>query len=153
MTAFGLALLALGAALAVVEAHVASYGVIGALAVAALAIGIGVLVDAAGGGVALGLAVGLAAGGAGAVCLAFVLGRALAVRRTPVRGGRTGLIGRRGEIRVAPQPTGRVLVDGELWRARSWDGEDLRPGDPVVVEHVDGLTLTVRQAEEWELMP
>ena len=36
MTAFGLALLALGAALAVVEAHVASYGVIGALAVAAL---------------------------------------------------------------------------------------------------------------------
>ena len=65
MTAFGLALLALGAALAVVDAHVASYGVIGALAVAALATGIGGLVDAAGGGVALGLAVGSAAGARG----------------------------------------------------------------------------------------
>ena len=79
-----------------VEAHVASYGVIGALAVVALAAGAGILVDAAGGGVALGLAVGLAAGGVAAVYLAFVLGRMLAVRRTPVRGGRAGLIGHRG---------------------------------------------------------
>ena len=153
MTALGLALLVIGAALAVVEAHVASYGILGALAVVALAVGAGVLVDAAGGGVALGLAVGLAAGGVVAVYLAFVLGRMLAVRRAPVRGGRAGLVGHRGEVRVAPQPVGRVLVDGELWRARTWDGEQLRPGDPVVVEHVEGLTLTVRQAEEWELMP
>src|SRR6185503_11721533 len=63
MTALGLALLVIGAALAVVEAHVASYGILGALAVVALAVGAGVLVDAAGGGIALGLAVGLAAGG------------------------------------------------------------------------------------------
>ena len=26
-------------------------------------------------------------------------------------------------------------------------------GDPVVVEHVNGLTLTVRPAEEWEVAP
>ena len=49
-----------------------------------------------------------------------------------------------------------VFVDGALWRARAWGLEDepaLSPGDPVVVEGVNGLTLTVRPAEEWEVAP
>ena len=46
-----------------------------------------------------------------------------------------------------------MLVDGELWRARVWETEDLQAGDPVIVERVDGLTLTVRRAEEWEVLP
>jgi membrane-bound serine protease (ClpP class) len=48
-----------------------------------------------------------------------------------------------------------VFVDGALWRARQWDLEGEAPlarGDPVVVEHVNGLTLTVRPAEEWEVL-
>ena len=56
----------------------------------------------------------------------------------------------------APDPVGRVFVDGALWRARTWDLEGERPpapGDPVVIERVDGLTLTVRPAEEWEVAP
>jgi membrane protein implicated in regulation of membrane protease activity len=43
-----------------------------------------------------------------------------------------------------------------LWRARVWDIEEepaLKPGDAVVVEYVNGLTLTVRHAEEWEVAP
>lgn len=153
MTSLGLALLATGAALAVVEAHVTSYGVVGTAAVVALASGIALLIDGAGGGLAVSLAVGLAAGAVGAVYLAFVVGRVLAARRAPIRGGRSGLIGHRGELRAVPAPVGRVAVDGELWRARAWEGEELQPGDPVVVEHVDGLTLTVRRAEEWEVAP
>jgi membrane-bound serine protease (ClpP class) len=49
-----------------------------------------------------------------------------------------------------------VFVDGALWRARLWDLEDEAPlerGDPVVVEYVNGLTLTVRPAEKWEVAP
>lgn len=153
MTTLGLALLGLGAALAVVEGHVASYGIVGAAAIVALAAGIGVLVDAAGAGMATSLAVALLAASVTGIYLAIVLGRVIAARRAPVRGGRVGLIGRRGELRAVPTPVGRVLVDGELWRARAWDGEELRLGDPVVVEHADGLTLTVRRAEEWEVVP
>ena len=44
-------------------------------------------------------------------------------------------------------------MDGALWRARpSWPDSDdeLKVGDPVVVERVSGLTLAVRKAEEWE---
>jgi membrane-bound serine protease (ClpP class) len=152
----GLLLLVLGAALAVAEAHVVSHGILGSAAVVALAGGVSLSVAAAGAGLAVGLAVGLAAGAVGAVYVALVLARVLAVRRSPVLGGPAGLIGRRGEVRTVPEPVGRVFVDGALWRARAWSAEDdagLHAGDPIVVEHVDGLTLTVRRAEEWEVAP
>jgi membrane protein implicated in regulation of membrane protease activity len=72
-----------------------------------------------------------------------------------VRGGAQGLIGRVGEVRAAPAPLGKVFLDGALWKARLWCPEDeeakLECGDPIVVERVDGLTLTVRRAEDWEL--
>ena len=49
---------------------------------------------------------------------------------------------------------GHVLVAGERWRARrSWPDEPaLTEGDQVVVEQVQGLTLSVRRAEEWEVL-
>ena len=40
-----------------------------------------------------------------------------------------------------------MFVQGALWRARS-DHEGLEVGDEVVVESVDGLTLTVAPAPE-----
>jgi membrane protein implicated in regulation of membrane protease activity len=53
-------------------------------------------------------------------------------------------------------PAGQVFVDGALWRARhGWpgaEGEAIREGDSVVVERVSGLTLSVRRAEDWELI-
>jgi len=153
MTSLGLALLALGAALAVLEAHVVSYGVLGTAAVVAVAAGLGVLIDAGGGSLAVSLLVALLTAAVGAAALVFLARHVLAVRRVPVRGGRTGLLGHRGELRASPEPVGRVLVDGELWRARAWEGEELHEGDLVIVEHVEGLTLTVRRAEEWEVAP
>jgi membrane-bound serine protease (ClpP class) len=54
-----------------------------------------------------------------------------------------------------PEPVGQVQLDGALWRCRTWAHEDqppLQPGSAVVVEAVDGLTLTVRPAEEWEVV-
>jgi membrane-bound serine protease (ClpP class) len=152
----GLALLVLGAILAVAEAHVVSHGILGVAAVVALAAGVSLSVVGAGAGLAVGLAVGVAIGVVGALYVALVVARVLAVRRSPVRGGQAGLIGRRGEVRAVPEPIGRVLVDGALWRARAWPGDDdaaLHAGDPIVVEHVEGLTLTVRRAEEWEVAP
>jgi len=156
VSTFGLALLVLGTALAVAEAHVVSHGMLGSAAVAALAAGVAMIVAGAGAGLAAGLAVGLAAGAVGAAYLAFVVARVLAVRRSPVRSGPAGLIGCRGEVRTLRGPTGQVLVDGALWRARVWAAEEdaeLHTGDPIVVERVDGLTLTVRRAEEWEVAP
>jgi membrane-bound ClpP family serine protease len=148
-------LLVLGAALAVVEAHVPTHGALGVAGVAAMATGLALVISGAGFGLALALTAGLAGGALGAGYLWVVVHKALAARRARVRSGAEGLIGRVGEVRAAPAPLGQVFLDGALWRARLWSFDEeevvLERGDPIVVERVDGLTLTVRRAEDWEV--
>ncbi|HKH17626.1 MAG TPA: NfeD family protein [Solirubrobacteraceae bacterium] len=156
MSTFGIVLLLLGAALAVAEAHVPSHGALGSSAAVAAAGGIALVVGGAGFGLAAALAAGLVAGLVAAIYVSVVLRKAFAASRRRVRSGPEGLIGRVGEVRAAPAPLGQVFLDGALWRARVWAGDEqhgLRRGDPIVVERVDGLTLTVRRAEEWEVAP
>jgi membrane-bound ClpP family serine protease len=156
VSTLGIALLLLGAALAATEAHVQFHGVLGAAAAAAAASGVALVVAGAGAGIAIALAVGLCLGLFAAGYALLVLRKGLAATRSRVRSGPEGLIGRVGEVRAAPAPLGQVFLDGALWRARVWAGDDeetLRRGDPIVVERVDGLTLTVRRAEEWEVAP
>lgn len=150
MSEIGLVLLLVGAALAVAEAHVLSHGLLGSAAVAAAATGIALVIAGAGLGLTLALATGVVAGGIGAGYLWVVVHKALAARRARVRSGAEGLVGQVGEARAA----GQVFLDGALWRARQWSFDEdavLERGDPIVVERVDGLTLTVRRAEDWEV--
>ena len=156
MSEIGLLLVLVGAALLVAEAHLPSHGLLGTAAAASLAVGIGMLVSAAGLGAAAVLGATLAAALVSLALVAVIARKAFATRRLRARTGAEGLIGRLGEVRSAPAPVGRVFVDGALWRARRWDledGRELEPGDPVVIERVSGLTLTVRPAEEWEVAP
>jgi membrane-bound ClpP family serine protease len=155
MSEIGLFLLLVSAALAVAEAHVPTHGALGGAAVASLAAGLALLIAGAGVATSVALATGATVAAVGAVYLWVVVHKALAARRSRVRSGPEGLIGRVGEVRDAPAPLGKVFLDGALWRARLWsqdeDGSVLERGDPIVVERVDGLTLTVRRAEDWEL--
>ena len=156
MSAIGLLLVLVGATLVVAEAHVPSHGALGVAAAASLAAGIGLLVSGTGLGAAAVLGATLVTALFSLALVLVIVRKGLATRRIRARTGAEGLIGRLGEVRTAPAPVGRVFVDGALWRARRWDLEgepDLRPGDPVVIEQVSGLTLTVRPAEEWEVAP
>jgi membrane-bound serine protease (ClpP class) len=155
MTALGIALLLVGAVLLVAEAHMPG-GVLGAAAAAAL-IGGGVILVASLGGsaafaVPVGVGLGLLAGG----WAVLVTHKAAGARRLRVKAGAESLCGRIGVVRGWSDSVGQVFLDGTLWRARYQVGEDgaeaLHEGDSVVVEHVNGLTLSVRHAEEWELM-
>ena len=156
MTALGIALLLAGAALVIAEAHVPG-GVLGVAGGLALMIGGVIVIAGLGGGAALAIPVGIGLGvvaGGGAL---YVAGKGRAAARTRVRSGAEGLCGQVGIVRSWVEPAGQVFVDGALWRCRVWGLEEeppeVGPGDPVVVERVDGLTLTVRPAEEWELVP
>jgi membrane-bound ClpP family serine protease len=151
MTALGFALLAVGAALVVVEAHVPGgvFGVAGGIALIAGGI---VTVGALGGGLALALPVALGIAVAVAGWMLLVVTKTTAARRTRVRAGPEGLSGQIGTVRQWGDGAGRVFVDGALWRARTDWTDALATGDPVVVERVRGLTLSVRRAEEWELL-
>ena len=155
MTALAVALMVTGALLLVAEAHLASYGLLGVAGVLALGAGGLLAISEAGGSLVLGLAIFLPIA-IGLVALMVVAGRkSLALRRRRPRSGAQALIGRVGVVRHVPAPVGDVLVEGELWRARnSWADEPaLREGEHVVIEEVHGLTLAVRRAEEWEVLP
>ena len=149
MFALGLSLVIAGAALAAAEAHVPSHGLLGSGAVLALATGIALLLSAAGSTTLVAVFAGVVVGLAGALVLALIVRKALATRRLRAS---NSLIGRVGVARGEDA----VFVDGALWRARTWGLEGDPPlarGLPIVVENVNGLTLTVRPAEEWEVAP
>jgi membrane-bound serine protease (ClpP class) len=158
MTALGLALLVVGVILVLVEAHVPRLGVLGIPGVIALGAGAVLAVAGLGGGIAVGVVSALLIAGAGAGLIALTFRKGIAVQRRRIRSGPERLIGQLGVVRRWDEPRGKVLVDGALWQARrSWpDGEheqaDLHEGDPIVVERLDGLTLAIRPAEDWELV-
>ncbi len=57
------------------------------------------------------------------------------------------LVGRRATAREALQPSGYVLLRGELWLAELARGEGpVAAGEEVTIEAVEGLTLRVRPA-------
>ena len=156
MTALGVSLLLVGAVLILVEAHVPTLGVLGGPGVVALGVGTVLAVLGLGGGVVLGVVAALLLAGAAGGVLVVSVGKGAAVRRLRVRAGPESLLGHVGVVRSWAGTAGSVLVDGALWRARrsaidDEDEEDLHQGDAVVVDHLDGLTVRVRRAEEWEV--
>jgi membrane-bound serine protease (ClpP class) len=157
MTALGVSLLFVGAILILLEAHVPTLGVLGGPGVVALGVGAVLAVLGLGGGVVLGVVAALLLAGTAGGVLAVTVGKGAAVRRRRVRAGPESLMGHLGVVRSWDGSAGSVLVDGALWRARrsmlddSEDPDELHPGDEVVVDHLDGLTIRVRRAEEWEV--
>jgi len=152
MVEAGVALVLVGAALLVAEAHVPG-GVLGAAGGVALAGGAALALAGAGGGVAVVIGVVLGTMAVTGLWLALAARKALDARRLRSASGREALAGRCGVVRRWQNGDGQVFVDGALWRARpSWPDseEQLTAGDAVVVERVSGLTLAVRRAEEWE---
>jgi membrane-bound ClpP family serine protease len=155
MTALGFALLILGATLVVAEAHAPS-GVLGLAGGAALIAGGIIVIAALGGGAALAVPVGVGLGAAAGGWALVVTRKASGSRRVRIQAGAEALCGRVGVVRRWSESAGQVFVDGALWRARhEWataGEESLHEGEAIVVERVSGLTLSVRRAEEWELI-
>ena len=116
MSEIGLFLLVVSAALAVAEAHVPTHGALGGAAVVSLAAGIALVIAGAGVGPLLALTSGLAVAAVGAVYLWIVLNKALAARRTRVRSGPQGLIGRVGEVRARRRRSARCSSTGRCGR-------------------------------------
>jgi len=153
MVLLGIVLLGAGAGLLIAEAHLPTYGALGLAGVVALAAGAAIAVGGAGGGTVLIVAV-VAIVALAALALLAVISRAtLTAGRARAKTGVEALVGHVGVMRSAPAPLGQVFVDGALWRAKPCLHDELEVGDPVVVERVQGLVLSVRRAEEWELDP
>ena len=137
----GLALLILGAALLVSDAHVVSHRALTVSGLITLLVGSLMLfhnAPAPYNDVNVPLLVAFAIGLGGV--WVFALTKAVQVRRRPVSVGPQTIIGEIGEARRDDL----VFVHGELWRARPSNGAPLRPGQRIRVAGVDpGLVLEV----------
>lgn len=156
MTALGLVLIVVAIALLLAEAHLSTGGVMAACASIAVVGGVVLLLLAAGAGPVLVLVVGL--GAAAAALSLLVAGRRRILRplRQRPRTGREALVGHVGVVRADGSQQPEVFLDGALWRAEAspiHHEAELHDGERVVVESVNGLTLRVRRAEQWELNP
>ena len=139
----GLALLILGAALLVIDAHVTSHGALTVSGLTSMVIGSLLLfhnAPAPYNNVNTPLVILFAA--TLGLFWVFALTKAVQVRRRPVSVGPQTIVGEIGEARRDDM----VFVHGELWRARSGDGVPLRPGQQVRVAGVGPeLVLEVEQ--------
>ena len=135
----GLALVLLGVALLVIDAHVVTHGALTLAGLVSTAVGLVTLFHNAGTpyhtSVPLVVTVTVLLGG----FWAFALGKAVRARRMPVTVGPQEIVGMVGVVR----DNGLVFVRGELWRVRA--AEPLRPGEHVQVDALDGLTLSVHR--------
>jgi len=135
----GVILLLAGVALLVVDIYVTSHGALTVAGLISLAVGAIMLFQNAPSPyhtskpLVIGVAVGLGA------LWAFAVGKAWSIRSKPVEVAPERIAGSVGEVRR----DGLVFVNGELWQARTSHGEQLRPGERVRVESLDGLILTV----------
>jgi membrane-bound ClpP family serine protease len=159
MLTLGVVLLAVGAVFFIVEAHLPTAGIVGAIGVAATIAAAVVLAASTGAAASVVVASAVVVGVVGiAVVGLFATKARIATARKPRHGGRSGLVGRVGIVQDPPDPVGQVLVEGAVWKARLGligryeDGStSLQRGDAVVIEGVKGLTLSVRRAEQWEI--
>jgi membrane-bound serine protease (ClpP class) len=135
----GFALIVLGLALLVIDAHVVTHGALTVSGLIALAVGMVMLFHNAPAPYKINtwfvVAVTATIGG----FMALALGKAVQARRRP--SAMPAMVGSEGVVRSG----GLVFVRGELWQAATDDGAPLDPGTHVLVDDVDGLRLKVRR--------
>ena len=141
----GLALLVLGIALLVIDAHVTSHGALTVAGLISFVVGALMLFRNAPApyhaNAWLITSIAVVIGSA----WAFAMTKAIQIRRSPVSVGPQTIVGEIGEFRG----DGQVFVRGELWRARAPAGLSLKRGQKVRVDNVEpGLVLDVEPLDQ-----
>jgi membrane-bound serine protease (ClpP class) len=135
----GVALIVLGLALLVIDAHVVTHGALTVSGLVALVVGMLMLFHDAPAPykIRVWFVVAVAASIGG--FMAVALGKAVQARRRP--SAMPAMVGAEGVVRN----DGLVFVRGELWQASTDDGSPLEPGTRIRVDEVQGLRLRVRR--------
>jgi membrane-bound serine protease (ClpP class) len=152
MFALAVVLLVISVGLVLLEAHLTTPGFIAAGAVVALIAGVTLAMAGSGAAWPVVVAVGVVVAATAIAALAVVARSLLSTVRRRPRTGAQAMIGELGRVR-AGGAVPHVFVHGGLWRAQASPLDDdpvLHDGEQVIIDGVQGLTLRVRRAEEWE---
>ena len=141
----GLLLMLFGLILLALEIKVTSYGLLTVGGVLSLIFGSMMLIDSPAPELQLNLSLVIASVIGFTAIAVFLVRLGLKAQRAAPVTGIEGMLSETGEALnpIEPGQPGTVRIHGEVWRAVS-DGHVAR-GDRVRVDHVDGLTLTVRK--------
>ena len=142
----GLGLIVLGIILMIAEVMAPSFGALGFGGIVAMVIGSIILIDTDVPGFAVSRTLIGAIAITGSLGLMAIITFAVKARQRPIVSGREQLVGAPGTALESFERKGEVFVHGERWSAISETpiGKD----QAVVVTGIDGLTLSVRGANE-----
>ena len=76
----------------------------------------------------------------------FAINRIIRAHRRQATTGREELVGKTAIVKVALEPRGKILHEGELWTAILDKGR-AKPGEEVIITKSDGLTLYVTKKQ------
>ena len=148
----GLLLILLAFGLFVAEAFIVSHGALAAGGVIALIFGGLLLFDTNSDAYEISVPIVIFTAALLGGFFVWVISKAVQARHREVHTGAEEMIGAHGVVRSPLDPIGHVFVQGALWRARS--ERPLQEGERVVVDEIEGLTLTVSpDAEPAETKP
>lgn len=137
----GVALLMLAIALFVLEAKLASHGILGAGGVASMILGAVLLVDSPLPEMRIHLSTATALAVPFAIITVFLVTLILKAHANKVTTGTAGMVGEIGVAQTELKPSGKVFVHGEYWDAESSAPVEL--GAAIRVIAVEGLILKV----------
>lgn len=141
----GLALILLGIGFIVAEAFMPSFGVLGIGGIIAFVIGAIMLMDTDVPGFQISFFFIAFMAVLSAGFLFLVASLALRSHRKPIIAGRESMIHKKGHVLEWKGNEGTVKVQGETWGAQSKGS--LKKGDKIIVTHMDGLTLHIKDLQ------
>ena len=142
----GVLLLVLAVVLFVLEAQIASHGILAAGGVISMIIGALILIDSPLPGAQIHLATALGVAIPMGIITVILLRAVLAAHRRKALTGDAGMIDARGVTQTELSLQGTVFVRGEIWNARSRG--KIPKGASIRVKSMDGLTLVVEPLED-----
>ena len=142
----GVLLLVLAVVLFVLEAQIASHGILATGGVISMIIGALILIDSPLPGAQIHLATALGVAIPMGIITVILLRAVLAAHRRKTLTGDAGMIDARGVTQTELSLQGTVFVRGEIWNARSRG--KIPKGASIRVKSMDGLTLVVESLED-----
>jgi membrane-bound serine protease (ClpP class) len=146
LNSMGVLLIVVGIGLLALEVKVTSHGILAGVGTLALVVGALLLVNSPWPQARIHLSTALGVAVPLSVIIVVLLRFAVAAKRRKAVTGEAGMVDALGVAKTDLEPSGKVLVHGELWEARA--RQPIAKGARVRVREVEGLTLLVEPLPE-----
>jgi membrane-bound serine protease (ClpP class) len=146
INSMGVLLILVGLGMLALEVKVMSHGALAAGGILALVLGALILVNSPWPQARIHLSTALSVALPLGVIMVVLLRYAIAAKRRKAVTGEAGMVDSVGVAKTDLDPSGKVLVHGEVWDARA--RQPITKGTRVQVREVEGLTLVVEPAPE-----